>query len=118
MFTPFPRRGLHPHTAPRRVRTPLRRLAAVLAATACALLASAATIPAAFAMIVPDPGGQYRPAPAAPVPVTTTRVITAGGMAGWQIALIAIGAALLAATVAVLADRARAARRRPIATAA
>jgi hypothetical protein len=31
-------------------------------------------------------------------------------MPGWQIALIAVGAALLAAVVAVLADRARAAR--------
>jgi hypothetical protein len=32
-------------------------------------------------------------------------------MPGWQIALIAAAAALLAATVAVLADRTRAARR-------
>jgi hypothetical protein len=37
---------------------------------------------------------------------------------GWQIALIAIGAALLAATAAVLADRARAARRKTITAAA
>jgi hypothetical protein len=42
-----------------------------------------------------------------PVPVHTV----VGGMPGWQIALIAAGAALLAATVAVLADRARTARR-------
>ena len=34
----------------------------------------------------------------------------AGGMPGWQIALIAVGAALVAA---VLADRARSARRHP-----
>jgi hypothetical protein len=33
-------------------------------------------------------------------------------MPGWQIVLIAIGAALLAATVAVLVDRVRAARRK------
>ena len=39
-------------------------------------------------------------------------------MPGWQIALIAIGAALLAATVAVLVDRARAAHRKTITTAA
>jgi hypothetical protein len=39
-------------------------------------------------------------------------------MPGWQITLIAVGAALLAAVVAVLADRARAARRPAIATAA
>lgn len=109
MFTPFPRRGPHPHTAPRRLGTPLRRLAAVLAATACALLASAATIPAAFAMLIPDPGGQYRPVPAAPA--AATRVITVGGMAGWQITLIALGAALAAAAAAVLADRALAAHR-------
>jgi hypothetical protein len=39
-------------------------------------------------------------------------------MPGWQITLIAVSAALLAAVAAVLADRARAARRRVIATAA
>jgi hypothetical protein len=33
-----------------------------------------------------------------------------GGMPGWQIALIAIGAALAGAAVALLLDRARAAR--------
>jgi hypothetical protein len=38
-------------------------------------------------------------------------VITAGGMAGWQIALIAVGAALVAAAVAVLLDRKLAGRR-------
>jgi hypothetical protein len=37
--------------------------------------------------------------------------VIAGGMPGWQIALIAIGAAVAAAAVAVLLDRARAARR-------
>ena len=41
-----------------------------------------------------------------------------GGMPGWQIALIAIGAALLAATAAVLADRAWATRRRTVTAAA
>ena len=40
-----------------------------------------------------------------------TRTVVVGGMPGWQIALIAAGAALLAATLAVLADRARAAHR-------
>ncbi len=47
--------------------------------------------------------GEYGPGPVAPVPATS-RVIIAGGMAGWQTALIA-------ATVAVVLDRARAARR-------
>ena len=43
-----------------------------------------------------------------------THIVVTGGMPGWQIALIAIGAALLAATAAVLADRAWAARRKTI----
>ena len=36
---------------------------------------------------------------------------TSNGMAGWQITLIALGAALIAATAAVFLDRALAARR-------
>ena len=44
--------------------------------------------------------------------------VVIGGMPGWQIALIAVGAALLAATVAVLLDRARVARRNTVAAAA
>jgi hypothetical protein len=39
-------------------------------------------------------------------------------MPGWQIALIAIGAALVAAIAAVLADRIWTARRKPAAVAA
>jgi hypothetical protein len=38
-------------------------------------------------------------------------VITLGGMAGWQVTLIALGAALVAAAAAVLVDRALAAHR-------
>jgi hypothetical protein len=45
-------------------------------------------------------------------------VISAGGMAGWQIALIAAGAALAAAVAAVLLDRKLAGRRRATATTA
>lgn len=96
----------------------IRRLGAVLAGLVAALLASAAVVPAAFARVLPDGGPPYGPAPATPVPATSVRVVTAGGMPGWQIALIAVGAALLAAVVAVLADRALAARRRTIAATA
>jgi hypothetical protein len=91
----------------------LRRLASVLAGLAGVLLASAAVAPAALADHVPPPGGS-RFHPARPATVT----VVAGGMPGWQIALIAVGAALLAATVAVLVDRARAARRKPFTAAA
>jgi hypothetical protein len=45
-----------------------------------------------------------------PPPAVTHTVIT-GGMPGWQITLIAAGAALLTALLAVLLDRARTARR-------
>ena len=38
-------------------------------------------------------------------------VVAAGVMPGWQITLIALGSALVAATAAVWLDRARAARR-------
>ena len=77
----------------------------------CVLLASAAIIPAASAgIIVPDPGGPYGPARVRPAQGTGVQVVTAGGMAGWQITLIAVGAAVLAAAVAVRLDRALTAR--------
>jgi hypothetical protein len=44
--------------------------------------------------------------------------VVIGGMPGWQIALIAAAAALIAAMVAMLMDRARTARRQSATTAA
>jgi hypothetical protein len=79
-----------------------RRLFAAVATLACALLTLAAA-PAAFAMQVPLPGEGDGGA-LAPVYVT-------GGMPGWQITLIAVGTALVAATAAVLVDRVLAARK-------
>ena len=86
-----------------------RILAAVitLAGTVLAL----ATAPAAFARPLPPPDCCVTGADA---PVT---VITTGGMPGWQIALIAVGAALAGAAMAVLLDRAWAARKAHAATA-
>ena len=40
-------------------------------------------------------------------PQTRPHLVAVGGMPGWQITLVAVGAALLAATVAVILDRAR-----------
>jgi hypothetical protein len=101
----------------------VRRLVAVLAGLACAWLGLAAAAPAAFATPrpIPLPGGPagpiITPPPQAPgttkhppLPVQVHTVVV-GGMPGWQIALIAVGAALLGAAVAVLLDRARATRR-------
>jgi hypothetical protein len=112
MFTYLSRWGTRPHTTTR-----LRRVTAALAAVTGGLLAWAAAVPAASAAIwIPDPGagGAYGPVPAtAEAPV---QVITAAGMPGWQITLIAVAAALAAATAAVFLDRTRASRRSASAT--
>ena len=87
------------------LRSAAAAAAAVLVAAVTTLVASA---PAAFATRVPPPGMGDPGTQAAPPPVQT---VTLGGMPGWGITLIAVGAALLAAAVAVLLDRMRAARR-------
>jgi hypothetical protein len=79
------------------------RLTALLTGLATALLAATA-IPAFAQHLPPDAG---TPAPAAQLPVHT---VVVGGMAGWQIAMIAIGAAVTAAVAAVILDRTRVAR--------
>lgn len=117
------------------------RLAGALAAVACALAAFAAGAPASLATTVPPAGGSagaatpLRPLPpgwnkhpslplghvTGPVlnpgragypPVSHVHAVVTGGMPGWEITLIAIGAALAAAAAAVLLDRARTTRRR------
>ena len=60
-------------------------------------------------MLPADDFGDYEPARAATG--TTVRVITTGGMPGWQITVIAVAAALVAAAAAVFLDRTRAGRR-------
>jgi hypothetical protein len=88
-----------------------RRLAC-LAAMAAALTGGAAALLAApaSATLVPPPGrGDTGPS------TVTVHTVTVGGTPGWQIALLAIGAAALAAIIAVLAGRMRSARRREVA---
>jgi hypothetical protein len=87
----------------------IRRSIAVLSGLALAWVGLAGAAPAAFAMVPADLGAGGPPVPATAGVVTRTAVV--GGMPGWQIALIAAGAALLAATLAWLAARARVARR-------
>src|SRR5215831_14665403 len=102
MFMRIPRRESHLRAASRQAGAHLRRFGTALAAITCALLASASVVPAASARdLTRDPPGG---APLAPVPAPTAQV-AAGGMAGWQIALIALGAALVAAIAAVIVDR-------------
>jgi len=73
------------------------------------VLAWAGAVPAASAAIIPIPDGAYGPSPGNPG--GTVHVIAVSGTPGWQITLIAVTAALAAAAVAVLLDRARASRR-------
>jgi hypothetical protein len=95
----------------------LRRLVLIVTTVTCGLIVSA--VPA-FARPLPpivtgaDSVGVPAPAGAGSHVArigTTVRVVTVHGVPGWDVAWIAIGAALLAAAVAVLAYRALAARR-------
>ncbi len=96
--------------------TRVRRFAAVLAGLGVTMAAFAAAAAAASAStgMFPDNGGVDGGAGPVPVP----QAVVVGGMPGWQIALIAIGAAVAAAVTAVLLDRMRSARRQLSPTAA
>jgi hypothetical protein len=97
----------------------VRRTASVVVAICSGLLSSVLFAPSAFGLMVGFRTYANGRAPSAtaiqsavpqPRPAVVHTVFT-GGMAGWLVTLIAVGAALLAATVAVLTDRARAAHR-------
>jgi hypothetical protein len=109
-----------------RIHHSIRVLAGLFAG---AVVALAAGVPAAFAIPTPPPSQLPRFLPCSPtcangldtvVPahIHTAHTAVTGGMPGWQITLIAIGAALLAAAVALILDRAWIARRHATATVA
>jgi hypothetical protein len=96
----------------------LSRLAAVLASLPIIAVSLASSASASTAMF-PEPGsdggtGPVTLAPVTPAPVTEVHTVVVGGMPGWQIALIAVVAALVTAIAAVLVERSRTARRRPV----
>ena len=106
-----------------RIHRSIRVLTGLFAGVAVAL---AANPPAAFAAPTPPPGQPPRFLPCSPtcanglhtlIPAHIHAAAT-GGMPGWQITLIAIGAALLAAVTTLLLNRAWIARRRATATVA
>lgn len=88
----------------------LSRLGAVLAALAVIAVSIASSASASTSMV--PVGGSGTP-DGTPAPVTVVRTVVEGGMPGWQIAAIAIAAALITAVAAVLVERGRTARRRP-----
>jgi hypothetical protein len=98
-------RGARPRTAASLPGVGLRRLAAVAGTATAGLLASAATIPAAFAREVPPAAGSYARRSVTPAH-HTVHTISATGLAVWQVALIAVCAALITAIVSVTLDRA------------
>ena len=83
----------------------LSRLGALLAGVIAVTFAGAASASTAVIPSTDSIGGTL-----------VVRTVVVGGMPDWQIALIAIVAALVAAVVAVLLDRARSARRRLVST--
>ena len=88
----------------------IRHLTYALAGLTTLILGLGAT--PAFAEKVPPLGtGDY------PQYVAPAHVVVSGGMPGWQVTLIAVAAALLAAALAVVVDRAHTARRHPARTA-
>jgi len=89
----------------------LSRLGVVLASLAVVAVSLASSASASTTMI-PVGGGSGAPATDTG-PVTVVHTVVVGGMPGWQIALIAVVAALVTAFAAVLAERTRMARRRP-----
>jgi glycerol uptake facilitator-like aquaporin len=98
--------------------TTIRRMfrsATRVAIAAAALLGAIIAAPAAFATEVPMPGRGDANTTAVPVTVHT---VTVGGTPGWQIALFIVATAVLAAVIAVLADRMRTGRRRELAPSA
>jgi hypothetical protein len=96
----------------------VRRTASVVLAICSSFLGFALFAPSSFALMVNfptyangrmPPRGAGQPVPPGP---TVVHTVVTGGMAGWLITFIAVGAALFTATVAVMMDRARVARRR------
>lgn len=78
----------------------LRRTATVIAGLLISVLGLTAAAPAAFAMRLVEPND-------APGPGGATTLIIHNGMAGWEVTLIAVGAAVVAATLTAVASRAR-----------
>ena len=106
-----PRRGVRVVSADGMAGWQITLIAAGAAVTAAVVPAASAAVPTPVPTIPPgwaQLAQLWRLGPVGVVPAPAVRVVSAGGMAGWQITLIAAGAAAVAA---VALDRARAARR-------
>jgi hypothetical protein len=88
----------------------VRHGAGVMIAVGASLIGAVLCSPSAFALIV-RPGGSGSSPTLTPHPAPPHGIVTAG-MAGWQVALIAVGTALFVATLAVITDRLRQSHRK------
>jgi hypothetical protein len=93
-----------------------RHVVRALAALACTLLALAASAPAAFAMRTGLEGSGQSPLPLSngknpTYTLTHAHTVVTGGIPGWQLAVIVIGAALLTMSIALIGHRVKAAHR-------
>ena len=84
----------------------IRRAVSVTGAFGGAMLGFVLFAPSAFALVVRPIGDGQSSAVVPPTVPATSHYVVQSGMAGWEIALIALAAALLTATVAVFTDRA------------
>lgn len=91
----------------------LSRLGVALATLGVVALTLVGRASAASAM-VPRSGGGAEGNGHIPITPPAVHTVVVGGMPGWQIAAIAIVAALVAAVAAVLLDRSRSVRRLPV----
>ena len=91
----------------------LSRLGVVLTTLGVIALTLVGRASAASAM-VPRSGGGGEGNGHIPITPPAVHTVVVGGMPGWQIATIAIVAALVAAVAAVLVDRSRSVRRLPV----
>ena len=91
----------------------LSRLGVVLTTLGVVALGFVGRASAASAM-VPRSGGSAGGSGHIPITPPAVHTVVVGGMPGWQIAAIAIVAALVAAVAAVLLDRSRSIRRLPV----
>ena len=91
----------------------LSRLGVVLTTLGVIALVLVGRASAASAM-VPRSGGGAEGNGHIPITPPAVHTVVVGGMPGWQIAAIAIVAALVAAVAAVLLDRSRSTRRLPV----
>ena len=89
------------------------RLGVVLTTLGVIALTLVGRASAASAM-VPRSGGGAEGNGHIPITPPAVHTVVVGGMPGWQIATIAIVAALVAAVAAVLVDRSRSVRRLPV----